>query len=142
MHSLIKRWLTESSTCPIKTVGYFFFIPFRNQNNLASKKREQMKIRGGGKLPELAENPELDELALNSTTVIINGSHTSFAETNADKMPQVPVEDVSTDVSSMTFSENPVTPSLPDSLLKKLGLAASSGSSGSSGDNFRLVLNM
>lgn len=101
-----------------------------------------MKIRGGGKLPELAENPELDELALNSTTVIINGSHTSFAETSADKMPQVPVEDVNTDVSSMTFSENPVTPSLPDSLLKKLGLAASSGSSGSSGDNFRLVLNM
>ncbi|BFZ09801.1 hypothetical protein BsWGS_12840 [Bradybaena similaris] len=96
-----------------------------------------MKIRGGGKLPELAENSELDDLALNSTSVTINGSHTSFAGTSADKMLQVPLADVNSDVSS-TFSNNPVTPSMPDSLLNKLGLAAPSGSSGSSGDNFSL----
>ncbi|CAG5133228.1 unnamed protein product, partial [Candidula unifasciata] len=99
------------------------------QNNLASKKREHLNIRKGRKLPELSESSELEDLNVQSTTVAINGSHTSVTETSATKMPQTPGVDENPDAAPKLL-DNPVTPSMPDSFLRKLGVAVSIGSTG------------
>ncbi|XP_012943760.1 serine-rich adhesin for platelets [Aplysia californica] len=110
------------------------------QSHLASKKREQMKSRAM-KLPELSEHSELD-------TTSSNGQYREEEEEEADKSssplssnagttnssgsappritPQISVTDEH-GATPPAPSDEPVTPSLPESFLKKLGLIARKG---------------
>ncbi|XP_055888848.1 uncharacterized protein LOC106059497 isoform X5 [Biomphalaria glabrata] len=88
--------------------------------HLANKRKDQIKSRNM-KLPELSENSELDITSAGISPInpcTLSPSHSSPSKDKG--MPQISVTDY---LEPPPPTDDPVTPSLPSSFLKKLGLS-------------------